>query len=133
MAADLEGAWDELVEDLRHATFDKRAAEQLMRVDADCLLRVQGHDHLECTLHFDAKPPEVDTRPPADPTILVEIPPAHVPVFWERSLSLAIMRDGATYQGPVRKLLSVYPILRVKAAERRGAAKPGAQTQVGAS
>ena len=132
MAADLEGAWDELVEDLRHATFDTRAAEQLMRVDANCVLRVRGHDHLEVTLHFDSKPPEVDTRPPAgQPEIVVEIPPEHVARFWERSLPLAIMRDGATYSGPVRRLLSVYPILRVKAAERRAPAR--ADTEVGAA
>ena len=132
MAADLEGAWDELVEDLRHATFDKRAAEQLMRVDADCLLRVQGHDHFECTLHFDEKPPEVDTRAPsATPAIVVEIPAEHVARFWDRSLALAIMRDGATYQGPVRRFLSVYPILRVKAAERRAGTR--SDTEVGAA
>jgi hypothetical protein len=132
MAADLESAWDELVEDLRHATFDKRAAEQLMRVDANCVLRVQGHDHLECSLQFDEKPPEVDTRAPhGSPEIVVEIPPEHVTRFWERSLSLAIMRDGATYEGPVRRLLSVYPILRVKAAERREGVRT--DTEVGAA
>ena len=130
MAADVEGLWDELVEDFRHATFDQRAAEQLLRVGAVCVLRVQGHEHLECTLKFDSKPPEVETRMGAgDADIVIEIPAGHVGRFWERPLPVVIMRDGGTYQGPVRKFLSVYPILRVKAAERRDAAKT---TEVGA-
>lgn len=127
MAADLEVLWDELVEDLRHATFDARTAEQLLRVGATCVLRVQGHEHLECTLRFESKPAEVEAGGDPGAEIVVEIPAEHVARFWERPLPMAIMRDGATYEGPVRRLLSVYPILRVKAQERRRPASTDAE------
>jgi hypothetical protein len=118
--ADIEAAWDELVDDLRHATFDTRTAEQLLRVKATCVLRVAGHDHLQCTLRFDAKPPEVEDGPaPSEAEIEVTLPPDVVPRFWTTALSLAIMREGATFRGPVRRLLSVYPILRAQAEARR--------------
>lgn len=131
MAADLETAWDALVDDLRHATFDAHASERLVRVGTTCVLRVQGHEHLECVLRFDERPPEVEEGPASGPAeIEVDLPPACVKTFWETGLALAIMRGGATYRGPVRRLLSIYPILRAQA-EQHHAARAG--TQVGAA
>lgn len=108
---DLEGAWDALVDDLRQATYDQHVSERLRRVDTLVALRVRGHDHLECGIRFDVDTIEV-VDGPADgtPGITVEMPPDMVFDFWNKKLPLAILRGDATYEGPVRRFLSVLPI-----------------------
>ncbi|WP_205696481.1 hypothetical protein [Conexibacter sp. SYSU D00693] len=116
----LDAAWDELVEDLRAATHDTRAAERLLGVGHVCTLHVRGHDHLEVALRFDAKPPEVEEGARGvDADIDVEIPPDLVTAFWEKSLATEILKGEVAFDGPVRRLLQVYPVLRAQALARR--------------
>lgn len=113
---DLERAWDVLVDDLRQATYDSHVAERLRRVDALVVLRVRGHEHLECGIRFDADPIEVeDGAPSGTPGIVVELPADVVHGFWDKKLPLAILRGDVTYTGPVRRFLSVLPIFRTHA------------------
>jgi len=121
---DLEGAWDALVDDLRQATYDEHVAERLRRVDTCVAFRVRGHDHLECAIRFDAETIEVEDRSPGGkPGILVEIPPDMVHDFWNKKLPLAILNGDATYEGPVRRFLSVLPIFasHAKSPQQQGA------------
>lgn len=131
----LDAAFDALVEDLRAATYDQFAADRLRSVGLLCVVRVAGHDHLEAWLHFDAKPPEVDGRAPGrHAEIELVIAPERVSRFWEEALSMTIVRGETAYEGPVRRLLQVYPILRAQAAARRASLNGGtSSTTTGAA
>ena len=120
-AAALEAAFDELVEDLRHATLDERARERLAAVGCLCLIRVAEADHLEVWLHFDSEPIEVDDRPAGrEPDIELIVPAARVATFWDRSLPMSVLRGEVGFTGPVRRLLQLFPVLRAQARARRG-------------
>lgn len=116
----LARSFDGLVEDLRQATYDPRTAERLALVGTTCALRVAGHEQLEVWLRLDSSPVEVDDRPgDADPEVTITIPPRLVDRFWDEELAMVILQGEATFTGPVRQVLQVYPVLRAAGRARR--------------
>ena len=87
-------------------TFDfaRRAIRRLRSDPADAWLRLEG-EH-----------PTVDDRPPAHGAdVVLVLPPDLLGRFWQGSLPMEVLRGNVAYDGPVRRVLQVFPVMRAAA------------------
>ncbi len=111
-AAVAEEQFDQLLADLHTATSDDIARHRLQSFDFTAVIRVKEFDHLEAWLLFHGTPEVRDSGAGADADIEVTIPAALLENFWSSHLGLEILEGRASYTGPVRRLLSMMPVIR---------------------
>lgn len=114
----LDAAFDALVADLQRATSDRRTAGRLALVKQTIVLEVQGSEHLQCTLRFDESPEVVEGASGGRADVTVKLTAEAVHGFWSSPLPMRIYDGEVTFEGRVRGLLAVMPVL--KAAARGG-------------
>ncbi len=95
----------------RHAA-DPHAAARLCR--ADCSVHIHLGEGVGVSLRLDCTPLEAEVGIVGVAEIEIHCSPAQLDahVRGERTLAQEIMRREVTYVGPVRKFLSIAPILR---------------------
>lgn len=109
----IHAAFTRLVAQLEDALRAPGVAARVARAGTTVTLRAQGADALCCTLRLTG--PEasvVDGAEPAD--VAVVLSEAAIDGFWDRSLAMWVVRGEASYDGPVRSLMAVLPILRAQ-------------------
>jgi ubiquinone biosynthesis protein UbiJ len=114
-SVDLDASFERLVEELHRATEDRRAAARLVLVGLTAVITVQGAEHLACTLRFAGEQPEVLDGAAQGADVTLRLSPRVVDEFWDVSLPMVIKDGEVDFDGPVRRLLAVLPVLRAHA------------------
>jgi len=99
---------------VERAAADSRFGERLALARTTVLMQLGDSEELMATMIFDRHPVSVRPGLVGDPEIEIRMSPEEFERFWSDGVhpAMAIAEGRITYEGPVRKILRVVPILR---------------------
>jgi len=99
---------------VERAAADPRFGERLALARTTVLMQLGESEEMMATMIFDRHPVSVRPGVVGDPEIEIRMSPEEFERFWSDGVhpAMAIAQGRISYEGPVRKILRVVPILR---------------------